>query len=99
MCSLIEINGKIILWTSVGKLKVKGAKKITLSAIEATLGNLINQIRKLGFKYLHIRLKGFSKNKKSIVKSLRTNDIRIFSILDETAFPHNGCRRKKIRRV
>jgi small subunit ribosomal protein S11 len=53
----------------------------------------------LGFLQVHLRFKGFNKNKKSIVKALNHSGLITLSLQDLTSFPHNGCRIAKYRRV
>jgi small subunit ribosomal protein S11 len=53
----------------------------------------------LGFLQVHLKFKGFNKNKKSVVKALSHSGLINLSLQDLTSFPHNGCRIAKRRRI
>ena len=97
--TLTNIQGKVLSWTSTGIWKVKGAKKLTSVTIETAFKKIFKELNQLNCKFLHVELFGFNKNKKAVVKFLRSNLITVKSISDKTAYPHNGCRQKKLRRV
>nr|AHX02552.1 ribosomal protein S11 [Sebdenia flabellata] len=97
--SVTDLDGKVICWSSVGSKKIKGTKKITLPNLTLTSKLIINCIKNLGYNFLHIRLKGFKKNKKTILKYFKTSTLNILSICDNTPLPHNGCKKRKVRRI
>nr|YP_009546251.1 ribosomal protein S11 [Gelidium gabrielsonii]AYO27599.1 ribosomal protein S11 [Gelidium gabrielsonii] len=99
LCCLVDIQGNVIFWTSVGTQKIKGTKKITSTAIETTFKQLLKEVKILGCNYLHIQLKGFNKNKKFILKFFNQAKLEILSISDQTSLPHNGCKARKARRI
>lgn len=88
-------NGKVLLWKSLGYLKVKGLKKLTPSILK----NLFNLFNQVDLK-LHIKLKGFNKLKKYIVKNLMIlPNINVLSLTDDSLQSNNGCKLKKCRRL
>nr|YP_008963205.1 ribosomal protein S11 [Gelidium vagum]AGO19319.1 ribosomal protein S11 [Gelidium vagum] len=99
LCCLTSLHGNIIFWTSVGSQKIKGTKKITSATVETILKKLFKITKSVGCSYLHIHLKGFSKNKKLIIKFFKQAEIQILSISDHTSLPHNGCKIRKVRRI
>ncbi len=50
-------------------------------------------------KNVHVRVKGPGPGRESAIRALHTAGIKILSITDNTAIPHNGCRDPKKRRV
>nr|QJH88472.1 ribosomal protein S11 [Pterocladia lucida] len=99
LCSVTTIGSKSIFWTSTGSQKIKGMKKITSTTIIGILKKIIFKLHNLNFKYAHLRVKGFNRNKKAIIRYFKNSYIKILSINDETSFPHNGCKNKKVRRI
>lgn len=97
---ILDLNGKMLWWTSTGRYKTKGLKKITLNSIKTSLTIFFLNIRKNNMKInLYIKLKGFNKFKKNILKYLKLLNFNILSISDEIVIPHNGCRKKKKRKL
>ena len=99
LCSLTDIEGKVIFWTSIGIEKVKGIKKITSISINALLKRILVELSEIDCKFLYLEIKGFNRNKKLIIKFFKNSSISIISICDKTSFPHNGCRKKNLRRI
>lgn len=94
-----QLNGNIIFWTSAGVQKQKNTKKVTLISITTVINYIKHKLESINYKGLHIKAKGFSKNKKLVVKQLKQSTLNILSISDKTSWPHNGCKKRKIRRV
>nr|YP_011017047.1 ribosomal protein S11 [Pterocladiella capillacea]WQB61725.1 ribosomal protein S11 [Pterocladiella capillacea] len=99
LCVLTCIKGNILFWTSIGAKKIKGTKKITLISTNSALKEIITKLNSLECKFLHLQLKGFNRNKRNFTKFFKNSSINIISICDKTALPHNGCKKKKIRRI
>lgn len=97
--TLTNFYGDVLFWTSTGSKKARGLKKTTSLIVISTTKIIITYANKLGYNYVHIKLKGFGKNKKIILKSLKQSFLQILSIRDESSFPHNGCKKPKIRRI
>lgn len=97
--TLTDLTGNVIFWTSSGAKKVKGAKKITLTSISLITKEISKYIISSNYKYIYIKMKGFNKNKKIVIKYLKQLFSNILLISDNTTFPHNGCKRSNIRRI
>ena len=52
-----------------------------------------------GLKTVDVFVKGPGSGRESAIRSLQTAGLEITSIKDVTPIPHNGCRKKKRRRV
>nr|YP_011017716.1 ribosomal protein S11 [Griffithsia okiensis]WQF69539.1 ribosomal protein S11 [Griffithsia okiensis] len=90
-----NLQGKILNWSSLGFNKTKGLKKITKNSIKS---NLI-YYSFLKNCFFHIKLIGLNKHKKILLKILKELNLSILTIYDETNFPHNGCKNKKLKRI
>nr|YP_010947444.1 ribosomal protein S11 [Mimica arnoldii]WGO62530.1 ribosomal protein S11 [Mimica arnoldii] len=95
--SISNIKGEVLFWTSSGSLKLKGSKKITSTSISFNLKSIKDFIENLDYNYIFVKIKGFNKNKKYIIKLLNQSFRNIFLVYEETLFPHNGCKKSKIR--
>nr|ANH09508.1 ribosomal protein S11 [Coeloseira compressa] len=97
--TITDLNGRVIYWTSVGKYKIKGTKKLTTTSLLNSINKILNFLQLLNCFYIHVHFKGTKKNKKLVLKYLKLNFFTILSICDSTSLAHNGCRLKKIRRL
>ncbi len=97
--TLTNFYGDVIFWTSIGSRKSKGLKKSAFLTIALTNKIILNHATQLGYNYIHIKIKGFSKNKKVVIKSLKQSILKILSICDESSFPHNGCINPRNKRI
>lgn len=55
--------------------------------------------REFGLSEVSVFVKGVGTGRESAVRALNANGLNITFIKDITPMPHNGCRRKKPRRV
>nr|YP_004062227.1 ribosomal protein S11 [Plocamiocolax pulvinata]ADR03243.1 ribosomal protein S11 [Plocamiocolax pulvinata] len=96
-CIVTDLKGNVLFWTSSGILNSKSTRKFIPSTIVYTLKYIINLLHK--YKYLRIKIKGFNKNQKSILKIFKNTFLNILSICDLKSFPHNGCKKRKRKRI
>nr|AHX02506.1 ribosomal protein S11 [Schimmelmannia schousboei] len=97
--TLTKLNGEVLFWTSVGSKKLKGTKKITVTTITLAMNSILNFVNEFKCNNIHIKFKGFNKNKRLAMKYLKQTSLNILSISDLTAMAHNGCRLSKMRRI
>lgn len=98
ICSFTDLKGSVITWNSAGSQKSGGLKKTIPSIPSICVIKLAKHILKLGFSGIHLKLKGFNKTKKSVIKILQQFDLDVLSYQDLTALPHNGCRKPRKKR-
>ena len=99
LCSLTDIKGKLVSWTSAGSQRSKGLKKSIPIVIYSAITKLANIALNHNILHVHVKFKGLSKSKKSILKALNHSSIKLLSIQDVTALPHNGCRNPRKKRL
>lgn len=97
--SLTNLHGDVFYWTSTGMHKQKGVKKLTSTSLSLIIKMILQRLEYFRCIKLHLKLKGFKKNKKLILKHFKMNGLEILSISDFTSLPHNGCKNKKHRRL
>jgi small subunit ribosomal protein S11 len=97
--TISDMNGAALAWSSAGMLGFKGAKKSTPFAATKVAADVSEKVKKYGLKELMIFIKGVGGGRESTVRGLSGAGFDILSIKDITPAPHNGCRRRKPRRV
>ncbi len=97
--SVSEPNGNIIAWSSSGASGFKGARKATPYAAQVAAENAIQKAKIYGLARVHVYINGVGSGREQAMRGITANQIEILSISDITSMPHNGCRRKKARRV
>jgi small subunit ribosomal protein S11 len=99
MITISDVNGAVLGWSSAGLLGFKGAKKSTPYAATKVAADVTEKIRKFNLKELMILIKGVGGGRESSIRGLAGAGFDISLIKDITPMPHNGCRRRKPRRV
>jgi len=97
--TLTDNQGKVLYWTSAGRIGFKGTKKGTPFAASRVAEAMAQAAYKLKVKKIKVLIKGIGSGRNSAIKSLAARDLDIVSVKDVTPIPHNGCRPKKPRRV
>jgi len=97
--TLTDTEGKVIAWSSSGKVGFKGTKKSTPFASQKATEDILNKMKLIEAKSAEIIMKGPGTGRDSFLRSLQNFDIQINSISDVTGFPFGGCQPRKRRRV
>jgi small subunit ribosomal protein S11 len=95
----IYIEGHTLTFSSGSILSLKGkAKKRKIAAKK--IGCIINKILQLhNVLFATFKFKGISYNNKILLKKSIKNQILYCDIQQYMSIPHNGCRKKKDRRL
>ena len=97
--TLTEPNGDVIAWSSAGASGFRGARKATPYAAQVSAENAAEKAKVYGLEKVHVHVKGVGSGREQAIRGLVSSGIDIVSINDLTPIPHNGCRKKKARRV
>ena len=97
--SLTNNAGQVISWSSAGKMGFKGSKKNTPYAAQVAAEDAAKEAHDFGLRKVKVFVKGPGSGRESAIRSLHNAGIEVTEIIDVTPLPHNGCRRKKPRRV
>ncbi|MDD4351891.1 MAG: 30S ribosomal protein S11 [Candidatus Gracilibacteria bacterium] len=92
-------SGEILTWSSSGSAGFKGPRKSTPYAASVAATQAVEKAKIFGVEKVHAYVKGVGSGREQALRSIQANGISILSIQDITPIPHNGCRRKKARRV
>nr|ARU07649.1 ribosomal protein S11 [Gracilaria tenuistipitata]AWH62597.1 ribosomal protein S11 [Gracilaria tenuistipitata var. liui] len=99
LCTITNLKGEVLFWTSAGSKKTRGAKKVTLTTLVSILDSIIEYLIQLKVKYIHLNLKGFDKHKKAVLKCFKQSFFTILSITNNSLLSHNGCKNPKKRHI
>jgi len=97
--TLTDQTGNVLSWSSAGINGFKGAKKATPYAASIIVRDAAEKARVYGLKDVNVFVTGVGMGRESAVRALNANGLNVLAIKDTTPIPHNGCRRRKPRRV
>ncbi len=97
--TLTDQEGKVIAWSSSGKVGFKGARKSTPFAAQRVTEDVLDKVKAVEAKSADVFVKGSGMGRDSFIRSIQGFDIQINSITDTTGFPFGGVRPRKKRRV
>ncbi len=95
-----DIMGKHIISSSVGlALKKKRGKRSVASGAQTSSEIISSKLIELGYSKVYIKVKGFGRGRESALFGIASSGLAIEQLMDITPIPHNGCRKKKARRI
>jgi small subunit ribosomal protein S11 len=97
--TITDMSGRVIGWSSAGKVGFKGSRKSTAYAAQMVAQDASRQAMGHGLKEVEVRVKGPGAGRESAVRALQAIGLDLTVIRDVTPVPHNGCRPPKQRRV
>jgi small subunit ribosomal protein S11 len=99
LLSLTTASGDVLAQVSAGAIGFKGTKKSTPFAASKVVDALTQTAKNRGMERIEVYIKGIGSGRDSALRSLGAKGFDIVSIKDVTPVPHNGPRRRKVRRV
>lgn len=97
--SITDPSGDVIAWSSSGASGFKGSKKSTPYAAQVASENACEKAKAYGIERVHVSVKGIGNGREQALRGLIAAGLEIISITDVTPMPHNGCRKRRTRRV
>lgn len=97
--TLTDKEGGVLAWSSAGSSGFKGARKSTPYAAQVAAENAVEKAKAYGLMQVSIFVKGVGPGREQSIRGLQSAGLDIDAIVDITPTPHNGCRRRKARRV
>lgn len=99
LMSLTDLEGNVLAQSSAGSSGFKGSRKSTPYAATVTAEKLIEKVAPYGVEKVKVFIKGVGTGREQAVRGLQAAGLELMAIFDTTPKPHNGCRKKKARRV
>lgn len=97
--TITDKEGNVLAWASAGSSGFKGARKSTPYAAQVAAEKAVNSVKPYGMMKVSIFVKGVGPGREQAIRGLQSAGMDIDAIIDTTPVPHNGCRKKKPRRV
>lgn len=97
--TIADENGNNLAWSSAGSNGFKGTKKSTPYAAQITMKKALENASVYNILEAKVKVAGVGAGRESAVRAIGGSGIKVTQIKDVTPVPHNGCRRKKTRRV
>jgi len=99
LVSITDAEGNILAWSSAGSSGFKGARKATPYAGQVAAENATEKAKAYGIEKVTVFVSGVGSGRDQAMRGLVGKGLEIIAINDVTPIPHNGCRKKKARRV
>ena len=97
--SISDLQGRVIGWSSAGRVGFKGSRKSTAYAAQLVAQDAARQSMAHGLREIEVWVKGPGSGREAAIRALQAIGLDITVIRDVTPVPHNGCRPPKRRRV
>ncbi len=97
--SITDPKGRVIGWSSAGRVGFKGSRKSTAYAAQLVAQDAARQGMAHGLREVEVWVKGPGSGREAAIRALQAIGLEITVIKDVTPVPHNGCRPPKRRRV
>lgn len=98
--SITDEDGNVLTWASGGSAGFKGARESTPYAAQITSEQAVEKAKTLhGLETVDVYVKGIGVGREQAIRGLISWGVDLRAIYDITPVPHNGCRKKKVRRM
>lgn len=97
--TLTDQQGNVISYSSAGLNGFKGPKKATPFAATTITKDAVEKARPYGLKDVNAFVKGVGLGREAAIRALNACGLNVLAIKDITPIPHNGCKRRKPRKV
>ncbi len=98
--SITDEKGNVLTWATGGSAGFKGARESTPYAAQITAEQAIEKAKTLhSIESVDVYVKGIGIGREQAIRGLLSGGVELKAIYDITPVPHNGCRKKKVRKL
>jgi len=98
--NITDAQGNTLCWATAGHCGFKGSRKGTSFAGQDAAANAGAKAKEVyGLINIKIVVSGPGQGREAAIRALSALGYKITSITDVTPIPHNGCRKRKKRRI
>lgn len=99
LVSLTDSEGNVLSWSSSGNSGFKGSRKSTPYAGQMASETAVQKVAGFGLKKVRVFVNGVGPGRDQALRGLISGGLELLTIEDTTGFAHNGCRKRRPRRV
>lgn len=99
LIALTDIEGRVIAWSTSGKVGFKGTKKATPFASQKVTEEILEKARMVDANSCHLIINGTGMGRDSFLRAIQNSSLQIESIKDITGFPFGGVKAHNKRRI
>jgi small subunit ribosomal protein S11 len=93
-------EGNVLTWATGGSSGFKGDREATPYAAQITSENALSKAKTLhGLEKAIVYIRGIGAGREQAIRGVINAGVDLQAIFDITPVPHNGCRKKKIRKL
>jgi len=97
--TITDLDGMTLTWSSSGSSGFKGTRKSTPYAAQVAAQNAAEKSKAYGVEKVDVIILGVGPGREQAIRGLQQGGLEVESIKDVTPIPHNGCRKRRPRRV
>jgi small subunit ribosomal protein S11 len=98
--SITDEKGNVLTWATGWSSGFKGARESTPYAAQVTAEQAVERAKTLhSIESVDVYIKGIGIGREQAIRGLISAGIELRAIYDITPIPHNGCRKKKVRKL
>lgn len=100
LVSITDEQGNVLTWASGGTAWFKGAREATPFAAQVVVEQASQKAKTLhNLEVVDVYVKGIGVGREQAIRGLISGGLELRAIYDITPVPHNGCRKKKVRKL
>ncbi|MDD4151203.1 MAG: 30S ribosomal protein S11 [Candidatus Gracilibacteria bacterium] len=100
LVSVTDEKGSVLTWSSGGAAGFKGAREATPYAAQIAVEKAVERAKSLhSIESVDVFVKGVGVGREQAIRGIIAQGVDIKGIFDITPVPHNGCRKKKVRKL
>lgn len=98
--SVTDEEGKVLTWSSGWAVWFKGAREATPYAAQVAAEDAVEKAVTLhSVETVDVYIKGIGIGREQAIRWVIAKGVDLRNIFDVTPVPHNGCRKKKVRKL
>ena len=98
--TITDMDGNTLSWATGGSAGFKWARESTPYAAQITSEQAVEKAKNLhGLEEVDVYVKGIGVGREQAIRWLISGWVELRAIFDITPVPHNGCKKKKVRRM
>ncbi len=95
-----DLSGQVLTWSTGGTAGFKGAREATPYAAQITSEQAVGKAKTLhNVEKAHVYVKGIGAGREQAIRGVINAGVELIGIYDITPVPHNGCRKRKARKL